>query len=92
MRTLYRYLQPLRAGTAPAPQVIPPKIAEITSWLLRRAEDLDPAQQQLLTELRSHCAQLDRLARHITSFAKMMTRRTGSSALARQRNSWDRGS
>jgi hypothetical protein len=38
--------------------------------------------QQLLTELRSHCAQPDRLAGHVTSFAKMMTRRTGSKDLA----------
>jgi hypothetical protein len=40
-------------------------------WLLRRTEDLDPRQQQLLADLRSHCAQLDRLAGHVTSFAKM---------------------
>ena len=31
----------------------------------------------MLTEIRAHCAQLDRLAAHVTSFAKMMTRRTG---------------
>ena len=82
LRTIYRYLQPLRAGgTTPTP-LPPPKIREVTSWLLRKAEDLDPRQQQMLTSLRAHCAQLDRLADHITSFAKMMTHRTGEDDLA----------
>jgi transposase len=83
LRTVYRYLQPLRAGTAPAaltPSSL--KIGEVTSWLLRRAEDLNPRQQQLLADLRGHCAQLDRLADHVTSFAKMMTKRTGEQELA----------
>jgi transposase len=83
IRTIYRYLQPLRAGTTPAALTLPSlKVGEVTSWLLRRAEDLDPRQQQLLTELRGHCSQLDRLADHVTSFAKMMTKRTGEQELA----------
>ncbi len=83
LRTVYRYLQPLRAGADPA--ALPPaslNIREVTSWLLRRTGDLDPRQQQLLADLRSHCAQLDRLADHVTSFAKMMTKRTGEQELA----------
>jgi transposase len=83
LRTLYRYLQPLRSGTAPAaltPSAL--KIGEVTSWLLRRADDLNPRQQQLLADVRAHCAQLDRLADHVTSFAKMMTKRTGEQDLA----------
>jgi len=83
LRTVYRYLQPLRAGTAPAaltPSVL--KIGEVTSWLLRRAEDLDPRQQQLLAGVRGHCSQLDRLAEHVTGFAKMTTKRTGQQHLA----------
>jgi hypothetical protein len=42
LRTVYRYLQ--RAGLPPAaitPSVL--KIGEVTSWLLCRAEGLDPA-------------------------------------------------
>jgi hypothetical protein len=31
----------------------------------------------LLASLRGHCSQLDRLAEHVTSFAKMMAKRTG---------------
>jgi transposase len=83
LRTVYRYLQPLRADLPPAalaPSAL--KIGEVTSWLLRRAEDLDPRQQHLLADLRDHCAQLDRLAGHVTSFAKMMTKRTGDQELA----------
>jgi transposase len=83
LRTVYRYLQPLRTGTAPAdltPSAL--KIGEVTSWLLRRADDLSPRQQQLLADVRGHCAQLDRLAEHVTSFAKMMTKRTGEQQLA----------
>jgi len=53
-----------------------------TSWLLRRTDDFDPRQQQLLADLRGHCAQLDRLAEHVTSFAKMMAKRTGEQQLA----------
>jgi transposase len=40
-------------------------------------EGLDPREQQMLASLRAHCSQLDRLAEHVTSFAKMMTARTG---------------
>ena len=83
LRTVYRYLQPLRAGTDPAaltPSAL--KIGEVTSWLLRRAEDLSPRQQELLADVRGHCSQLDRLAEHVTGFAKMMTKRTGEQALA----------
>jgi transposase len=32
--------------------------------------------------VRGHCAQLDRLAEHVTGLAKMMTRRTGEQELA----------
>jgi transposase len=83
LRTIYRYLQPLRAGTAPTaltPSAL--KAGEVTSWLLRRAEDLNPRQQLLLADVRGHCSQLDRLAEHVTGFAKMMTKRTGEQNLA----------
>src|SRR5215468_8086709 len=77
---------PLPAATArrntprrPHPPAL--TIGEVTSWLLRRAEDLNPRQQQLLADLRGHCAQLDRLAGHVTGFAKMMAKRTGEQHL-----------
>src|SRR5262249_59351912 len=43
LRTIYRYLQPLRTGIALAPPAMV-KVSEVTGWLLRRAEDLDPRQ------------------------------------------------
>ena len=51
------YLQPLRTGTDPS-ALTPPalKIGEVTSWLLRRTEDLNPRQQQLLADLRGYCS------------------------------------
>ena len=59
-----------------------PPLSEVTSWLLRRADDLDPRQQELLADVRGHCAQLDRLAEHVTGFAKMMAKRTEEQQLA----------
>ena len=56
-------------------------IGEVTSWLLCRADDADTRQQQLLDDVRGHCAQLDRLAEHVTGFAKMMTKRPGEQQL-----------
>src|SRR3979490_2144417 len=44
------------------PVPCPPKIGEVTSWLLRLAGDLDPSDQPGATALGAHCAQRDRLA------------------------------
>ena len=74
LRTIYRYLQPLRTSAAPAaltPSSL--KIGEVTSWLLRRAEDLN-GRQQLLADVRGQCSQLDRVAGR----ARMCPRRSKS--------------
>lgn len=81
IRTLYRHLQPLRAGgpaastpaAAAAPNTPPPKIRHVTTWLLRRPDDLEPDMHATLTDIRAGCPQLDRVADHVTTFAKMMT-------------------
>jgi transposase len=80
---VYRYLQLLRTtGTAPDPDVTPPpKIRHVTSWLLRRPTALDADEQAKLTDVRAGCPHLDRLADHVTSFAKMMTQRRGEQDL-----------
>jgi len=88
VRTLYRFLQPLRAldsspATVPAKPAspAPPKIRHVTNWLLRRPEDLDEAEKVTLADIRNACPHLDRLADHITAFAKMMVHRTGADTL-----------
>ena len=78
VRTLRRYLAPYRHGTAapdPAPAV--PKARQITRWLLSRPDHLQPEEQAQLAAIRGRCPHIDALAGHVTSFAEMMTRRTG---------------
>jgi transposase len=83
-RTLYRYLHPLRTldpTQAAAVEPAAPKIRHVTTWLLRRPEDLDDTEQATLADVRSACPHLDRLGYHITAFAKMMVHRTGADTL-----------
>jgi transposase len=67
----------LTAPSAPPP----PKTRQITSWLLRRPENLTPGEQARLTAIRARCPHIDALACLVTSFAEMMTRRTGENDL-----------
>ncbi|HZO65951.1 MAG TPA: ISL3 family transposase [Kribbellaceae bacterium] len=85
IRTLYRCLQPLRTqdpAQAAAPvEPAPPKIRHVTTWQLRRPEDLDNTEQATLADIKAACPHLDRLGDHITAFAKMMVHRTGADNL-----------
>ncbi len=77
-RTVRRYVAPFRQDTAapdPAPAV--PKARQITRWLLSRPENLQPEEQAQLATIRDRCPHIDALAQHVTSFAEMMTHRTG---------------
>src|SRR5262245_42893754 len=71
-RTLYRVLQPLRALDTSRPvapgQPAPPKVRHVTTWLLRRPDDLDDTEQATLANIRGTCPDLDRLGEHITAF------------------------
>ena len=64
-------------GPAPASSENPPD-----HQLAAPPHRLNPRQSRPLADLRSRCAQLDGLATHVTSFAKMMTHRTGEQQLA----------
>jgi transposase len=77
-----RYVRPFRTMTAapPAPPPVP-KTRQITSWLLRRPDTLTDDEQAQLAAIRARCPQLDALAGHVTSFAQMMTGRTGETDL-----------
>ena len=59
-----------------------PKTRQITRWLLSRPASLDPGEQAQLAGIRARCPHLDALAAHVTSFAEMMTNRTGEQELA----------
>jgi transposase len=66
-------------GAAAAPDPVPavPKARQITRWLLSRPEHLQPREQASLNAIRASCPHIDVLAGRISSFAEMMTARTG---------------
>ncbi len=79
MRTVRRYVAPLRqAATAPDPAPATPKARQITRWLLTRPDHLQPEDQARLNAIRVSYRHIDTLARHVASFAEMMTGRTGN--------------
>ena len=78
-RTVRRYMAPFRqAATAPDPAPTAPKTRQVTRWLLTRPDHLQPEDQAQLNLIRASCSHIDTLARHVASFAEMMTGRTGS--------------
>jgi transposase len=82
VQTVRRYVRPFRPlPAAPPPPPAVPKTRQITSWLLSRPQSLTDDEQAQLTAIRARCPHIDALARHVTSFAEMMTRRTGSTDL-----------
>ena len=79
MRTVRRYVAPFRqAATAPDPAPAAPKTRQVTRWLLTRPDHLQPEEQAQLNAIRASCPHIDTLARHVASFAEMMTGRTGN--------------
>jgi transposase len=79
VRTVRRYVAPFRqAATAPDPAPAAPKTRQVTRWLLTRPDHLQPEEQAQLNAIRASCPHIDTLARHVASFAEMMTGRTGS--------------
>jgi transposase len=83
-QTVRRYVRPFRQALAaldPAPAV--PKTRQITRWVLTRPDHLQEDEQAQLQAIRARCPHIDALAGHVTSFAEMMTARTGSRDLER---------
>jgi transposase len=82
--TLRTYLQPLRAagGAAPTAARIP-KVRAITIWLLRHPDKLHSDDRARLADLLTACPHLAALARHIKTFAEILTGRQGH-----QLNAW----
>lgn len=78
VQAVRRYVRPFRATlTAPPPAPTVPKSRQITRWLLSDPGHLDPGEQAELDGIRARCPHLDTLAGHVTTFATMMTGRTG---------------
>jgi hypothetical protein len=78
LRTVYRYLRPLRAAGAAASSG-PARTEDRRGHQLAATPGQRPGhpREQLLAALRAHCFQPGRLADHVTSFAQIMTARTG---------------
>jgi transposase len=70
------YLRPLR--TAPrTPDVRPPSVRTVTGWLLTHPDVLSEDDRLRMKTTLAHCPDLEALARHIRSFARILTQREG---------------
>ncbi|WP_443044143.1 ISL3 family transposase [Streptomyces sp. NBC_00353] len=64
--------------TSPRPVTAqPPSPRAVAGWILSRPETLTEPEQLQLKTVRTHCPELDALARHVRSFAIMLTERQG---------------
>jgi hypothetical protein len=78
-QTVRRYVRPFcQALAAPGPAPAVPKPRQITRWLLTRPDHFQPDEQARLSGIRARCPHIDAPAGHVTAFAQMMTRLTGS--------------
>ncbi len=76
--TVRDYLQPFRAlAAAPPATPVPPKVRDVTSWLLRDPDSLHEDDKLKLKQIQDRCPHLDALAGHVTEFAKILTGRHG---------------
>jgi transposase len=75
--TVIAYLRPFRRLGPPPATPPPPKVREITSWLLRHPEGLDADQQRKRKRVLASCPHLEALAGHATAFAELMGGRHG---------------
>jgi transposase len=79
VKTVRRYVAPFRPlATAPDPGPAVPKTRQITRWLMTRPDRLRQEEQEQLGQITGRCPHIQALAGHISTFAEMMTGRTGS--------------
>jgi transposase len=73
-QTVRRYLRPFRSGQpTPPPGPTPPTVREVTGWIMRRPEALEPEEQTRLQEVLARCPHLDSASAHVAAFAEMLT-------------------
>jgi transposase len=76
--TVRAYLQPFRSLAAVPPvQLGPPKVREVTAWMLRHPDNRTPDQQVRLKQVLANCADLAATARHVSAFGDMITNLKG---------------
>lgn len=75
-RTVYRYLQPYRAGRRKTrPATVPPaapKIRAVTAWITRDPDTPASDDAQRLAGILARCPELEATRRHVGAFAVMM--------------------
>ncbi|MFE9645821.1 transposase [Streptomyces sp. NPDC006365] len=70
------YLRPLRTTPRP-PDVQPPSVRTVSGWLLTHPDALREDDRVRLKAAFANCPELEALAGHIRSFARMLTQREG---------------
>ncbi|MEV5380829.1 transposase [Streptomyces nondiastaticus] len=77
-RTVRRWLEPLRASSAPAPKVSDvPRTRKVTGWITRHPDNLTSNEALRLKHLLAHCIELATVVERVRDFAVMMTNREG---------------
>jgi transposase len=73
-QTVRRYLRLFRHGRpTPPPRPTPPTVREVTGWIMRRPDELDPKEQTRLKEVLARCPQLEAASGHVAAFAEIMS-------------------
>ncbi|GAA2557149.1 ISL3-like element IS466 family transposase [Winogradskya consettensis] len=72
LRTVQRYLRPLRPATTTPRPVPAPKPRRVTSWIMTKPEHLDTEHSAVLTGVLVRCPALRAVRRHVAEFAAMM--------------------
>ncbi|MEV5413468.1 ISL3 family transposase [Thermopolyspora sp. NPDC052614] len=81
-RTVRRYLKPLRSAVAGfQPPPAPLTVGQVTRWITSHPDDLSGDDKVRFKALLERSPGLPGLAQHVTTFAEMMIKRTGASAL-----------
>jgi transposase len=75
--TVIAYLRPLRHLGPPPATPPPPKVRDITGWLLRHPDSLDADAQVKRKQVLTSWPHLEALAGHVAAFAELMSGRRG---------------